>query len=266
MKKPLLIILGLLIAVPVLLLIALVIFIDPLARAGVEQGASNALKVPARLKGAAIHFSGKATLTGFEVANPPGYAEPRSVSFQRVDADVRPGSLLQDVLEVGELTVVKPELTLEFLGARSNWSVLMNNLSAGKPESRDEKPAAAGKKYIIHRLRIEEAAARFRSDLTPGGATSVTLPAVELENIGTAEGGATLGQVLDVILHRLGDSALKAGQGILPAELLNHLGDTLKKGLKELENLPSNRVDELKKNIPDKDKVEKGVKDFLRRN
>jgi hypothetical protein len=265
MKKPLLILLGILIAVPVVLVLGAAVFIDPLVRAGVEKGASAALQVPVHLKDAAIRFSGRATLTGFEIANPPGYAEPRSVAFDRLDVAVQPGSLLRDVVEIGEIDVVKPDLTLEFAGTSSNWSVLMNRLSSKQAAPPPEEQKTPAKKFIIHHLRVQEAEARFRSDLIPGGAKSVTLPSIELENVGTAEGGMTMGQILNVLFHRLGDSALKAGQGVVPTELLNNLGSTLSEGVKTLEQLPSKSVEELQKELPDKEKVEKGAKDYLKR-
>lgn len=274
MKKTLLIIFGILVAIPIVLILAVAIFIDPLVKAGVEKGASAVLKVPVHLNGASIRFSGTADLTGFEVGNPPGYAEPRSIAFDRVEASVQPSSLLKDVVEVGDVAIVKPELTLEFSGTKSNWSTLMDNLAAMKPKTEEKEapkePGAPGKKFIIHKLRIEEAAAKFRSDLIPGGAKSVTLPTLELENVGTAEGGATMGQVLDTILHRLGDSALKAGQGVVPTELLNSLGSSLREGVKAVEQLPAKSVEEfkeqLKKAVPDQEKPEKRVKDLLHNN
>ncbi|HLY74001.1 MAG TPA: hypothetical protein VKU80_07765 [Planctomycetota bacterium] len=213
-------ILGAIIAIPMLLVLGMLILIDPLVKGGIETGGSTALRVPVHLKSAFILFSGKASLTGFEIANPPGFAESRSVAFERVDTAVQPTSLLRDTIDVGDLIIVKPELTLEFTGTKSNWSALLDNLSTGKPANDPKAPAGPGKKFIIRRMRIEEVRARFRSDLIPGGATSVTLPSIELENVGTAEGGKSLGQVLQVILHSLGNSALKAGQGIVPAELL----------------------------------------------
>ncbi len=104
--------------------------------------------------------------------------------------------------------------------------------------------------------------ARFRSNLIPSGAMSVTLPSIELGNMGTAEGGATMGQILDVTLHQLGNASLKAGQGIVPAELLNNLGGTLKEGVNAFEKMPSKPGEELKKQ---QENVEKGLKDFIQR-
>jgi len=265
MKKILLAVLVLIVVLPILLVLSVVIFVDPLVRVAVEKGGSAALKVPVHLKSASIHFSGNASLTGFDVANPPGYAEPQSVRFDRVDASVLPSTLFRQVIEVDELRVVKPDLTLEFAGTKNNLSALMDNAGRSTPPAGEEKQAP-GRKFIIHRVTIEEATARFRSDLIPGGAKSVMLPTLTVENVGTAEGGATLGQVLSAILQQLGAGALKAGQGVVPTQLLNDLGSKLGEGVKTIEQLPSKSIEELKKQVPDKNKVEKGVKDFLHQN
>lgn len=265
MKKTLLAILAFIIVVPILLVLSVVIFVDPLVRVAVEKGGSAALKVPVHLNSASIHFSGSASLTGFDVGNPPGYTEPQSVRFDRVDASVLPSTLFREVIEIDELRVVKPDLTLEFAGTKSNLSALMDNVGRTEQPAAQEKKAP-GRKFIIHKLTIEEAGARFRSDLIPGGAKSVTLPTLTVENVGTAEGGATFGQVLGTILQQLGGGALKAGQGLVPTELLNDLGSKLGEGVKTIEQLPSKSIEELKKQVPDKNKVEKGVKDFLHQN
>jgi hypothetical protein len=265
MKRTLLAILVVIIVIPILLVLTVVIFVDPLVRVAVEKGGTAALKVPVHLKSASIRFSGNASLTGFEVGNPGGFAEPQFVRFDQVDASVHPSTLFREVIEVDELRIVKPDLTLEFAGTKSNLSALMDNLKGtGQPAAPEKQ--APGRKFIIHKLTIEEAGARFRSDLIAGGAKSVTLPTLTVENVGTAEGGATFGQLLGTILQQLGTGALKAGQGIVPTELLNDLGSKLGEGVKTIEQLPSKSVEELKKQVPDKNKVEKGVKDFLHQN
>ena len=262
-KKPLVVIAVAILAFPVLLVLGVLIFIDPLVKTGIEKGGSFALQVPVHVKDASIRFSGHVTLTGFDVANPPGFVEPRSVAFEQVDAEVQPGSLLKEVIDIGQLTFVKPELVLEFSGTKSNWSVLMDNLSPGRPPNDQKAPDGSGRTFIIRRLRIEKADARFRSDLIPGGTASVAVPSIELENVGTAEGGMTLGQVLNVALHSLGNSVLKAGQGIVPAELLDHLGAKLRENAKAIQELPSKSIEELQKQLPDQKKMKKGIKDSI---
>jgi hypothetical protein len=241
MKKKILIVCGILVAVVFLLVAGVALFINPIVRAGVEKGGSAALKVPVHLDRALIRWTGHATLGGFQIGNPAGFTEPRSVAFDRIDVAVGPADLFKEVIHIGEVTIVKPDLTLEFSGTKNNLSALSNNLSGGE-KTPEAKPAekAPGKKFLIHKLRIQEGTVRFKSDLLPGGAHSVTLPSVELDNVGTAQGGATLGEILGTVLDSLTQGALKAGEGILPAGLL----DNLRRGIRDL---PARTVEEFQK-------------------
>jgi hypothetical protein len=240
--KKLLIAFTLLAAFIVLACAVAVIFIDPIVRAAVEKQSAIALKVPTKLDDASIKFSGHATLGKFEISNPAPYTEPRAITFERFDVAVPPRQLLGEVVHVDAVTVVRPEMTLEFSGTKNNLSALLDNISAGQPAGRSAP--SGGKKFLIRKLRIENAVARFKSDLLPGGARSVTLPAIELENVGTAEGGASMGQILRVILESLGTAALKSGEGLLPADLLNNLRGDLEGKIREL---PTKAMEEIQK-------------------
>ena len=225
MKKKVLIALAILLAIPLVALLLVAVMIDSVVKSGTETAASIALKVPAKLKGATIKYAGRATLSGFEIGNPPGYQEPRAAAFEEFDAVLRTSSLLEDVIDVRDVLVAKPDLTIEFIGTRSNWSVLMNNLASvagGPPSERDSGKAGAGvgKKFRIERLRVEGATVRFRSDLIPGGSHALTLPPFELKAIGSSTGGASMAQVLGTLLHAMGGEAARSGEDHLPQQLL----------------------------------------------
>lgn len=237
MKKKLLIAAGTVVAIPLLVLAGVVLFIDPIVGAGVRKAGSAALKVPVRLNHASIHFAGRAELVGLSISNPEGYSEPRAVAFDRFVSTLRPRELLHEVIHIDEVTVEKPELTLELVGTKSNLSVLMANLPK-TDEKADVK--SEGKKFLIRKMRIEKGVVRFRSDLLPGGAKTLSLPSMELDNLGTAEGGATTGEILKAILGRLGGAALEAGEGVLPAGLLQSFSSGLR-------DLSGRAVDEIKK-------------------
>jgi hypothetical protein len=243
--RKLLIALGALLGFVVLVGAAAAILIDPIVRSAVESQSAKALKVPTRLSDATIRFSGHATLGKFEIHNPQPFTEPRAVTFERFDVGVKPRNLFRPTVTINDVTVVRPELTLEFTGAKSNLSTLLDNLSAGSaPGASSEKK----KKFIVRKFRIDQAVVRFRSDLLPGGARSVTLPTIELENVGTAEGGASIGEILGVLLKTLGSAALKAGEGMVPADLLNNLRGDLEGKLKEL---PGKAMEEIQKKAGD---------------
>jgi uncharacterized protein involved in outer membrane biogenesis len=269
MRKKILVAVGILVAIPIVLVAAVAIFINPIVRAGVEKGGSAALKVPVHLNRASIRWSGHATLGGFQAGNPAGFTEPKSLAFDRIDVAVGPADLFKDVVHIGEITIVKPDLTLEFSGTKNNLSALMDNVSGGQKAPEPETPAhkASGKKFLIHRLRVDEGTVHFKSDLLPGGAKAVTLPSIQLENVGTAEGGATMAQILQTLLEALTGAALKAGQGILPAGLL----DNLQSGIRELPARSAQEIqkmeDELKKQAEEKAKEldPKSLRDRLKK-
>jgi hypothetical protein len=227
MKKKLLIAFGIFLSIPLVVLILMALMIDTVVKTGTETAASMALKVPAKLEEATIKHAGRATLRGFEIGNPPGYREARAASVEEFDAVLRTASLFEDVIDVPDVRVVKPDLTIEFIGMKSNWSVLMNNLasvgSGTSGEQESGKSAGPGKKFRIERLRVEGATVRFRSDLIPGGTHVVTLAPFELKGIGTTRGGASMGQVLGALLHSLGGEAAKSGDPQLPQTLLESL-------------------------------------------
>ena len=225
MKKKVLIVLAILLAIPVVALMVAAVMIDSVVKSGTETAASFALKVPARLKGATIKYAGRATLSGFEIGNPPGYREPRAAAFEEFDTVLRTSSLFEEVIEVSDVLVAKPDLTIEFIGTKSNWSVLMSNLASvagGHPSESDSGKADAGvgKKFRIERLRVEGATVRFRSDLIPGGAHALTLAPFELKAIGSSPGGASMAQVLGTLLHAMGGEAARSGENHLPQQLL----------------------------------------------
>lgn len=259
MKKRLLIAVGILLAVPLLLLGAAALFLDPIVRSQVEKSASSALKVPARLDRASVRWSGQASLGRFEIDNPSGYTEPRSVAFERVEVAVKPSALLRSRVDIAEVAVVKPAMTLEFKGTKSNLSVLMDNLSAGR-----DPASSGGKKFLIRKLRIDDAAVTFRSDLLGGGSRTFTLPSLTLENVGTAEGGASMGEILREILQTLAAAALKEGEGLLPSKLL----DTLRSDLRDLpararDEFRRRAEEQLKSKSLDPAELEKKLRDRL---
>ncbi|MBI4566438.1 MAG: hypothetical protein HY716_17285 [Planctomycetes bacterium] len=218
MKKRLWIGAGALAGVLVIGLAGAVLALDPIVRAGVVKLSSDALKVPTRLESATVRLGGSARVDRFEISNPAGFSEPRAASFERFQLAVRTSTLFSDTVIVPEMTVVKPEMTIEFAGTKSNWSVLMDNLSEGS--TKPDEPSDAAKQFRIEKLRVEGATVRFRSDLLGGGATSVTLPAIELKDIGTDEKAASMADVLGALLQALGSEALKEGRSFLPQELL----------------------------------------------
>ena len=219
-------------------LVAFLFWIDSIARQGIETATSLALRVPTHLESATLRFSGRATLGRFTISNPERYKEAEAASFENFDATLDPRSLLEDVVEIDQLVVLRPKLTVEFIGLRSNWSILMANLAATRSrEARDRENDSrrrTGKNFRIRRLRVEEATVRFRSNLLPVGSHVLKLLPFELKNLGSVPGGASTAEVLTTLFLAMAGQAITGGEHGLPAQLLGAFQTEVSKTAQEI--------------------------------
>lgn len=239
--------LGLVVAA-LLVLLGIGLALDPLIRIKVPARMSEALGVPVTLNDADAGLGGGIRLERLAVANPEGYKDPQALRIDGITADVKPLSLLSDVVEVDTVRVERPHLSIEFEGLQSNVRSLIDNLP---PRDKER-----GKRFRIGRLTIEGATVRLTSEQLPGGTRTLALPTVELSNVGTAEGAATMGQVAGEVLRALLREALKHGAE-LPAELTRALGQAVEReaervleGARErLEDVPGLFEDRIRRGI-----------------
>ena len=239
-----------LVVLPLLILAGASLALDPLIESKVPARMSEALGVPVTLNEADATLGGDLELKQLAVANPEGFEDPRALRVGRISAEAKPLSLLSDVVKVETLRIERPLLTIEFDGLRSNIQGLIDNLP---PRDREK-----GKRFRIGRLTIEGATVRFASEQLPGGTKTVTLPTLEMTNVGTAEGAASMGQVAGEVLQALLRESLKHAAE-LPAELLQALGRTaenkageLLEGAKDaLEEVPGLLEDEVRRGLED---------------
>jgi hypothetical protein len=246
MKKPLKIVLISLGALVVLVVVAGVVALlalDSIVKAGTEKGGSYALKVPVKLDSAHISLlGGTANLKGFSVDNPAGYDQKsKALRFGEIFASVEPGSVTKDTIVIREVTIRGPEVYIEGnFKDGSNIQKLLKNLDetigAGGPSAKKEGP---GKKLRIGRILIEDAKVSLGATFLGGQAGSVTLPKIEIKDIGSGpDGSATPAEVAKKVLGAILTEAAKAtGQvGDAMRQLGDQAGGALKgvgSGLKE---------------------------------
>src|SRR5262245_35467762 len=91
--------LALVIAVPSLLLVAVLIGLSPAIRVAVESMGTDAAGVPVGLEEARVNVIGGVHLTRFSLGSPMGFREVRTFRFGRCDASVSPVSLFGPTVE-----------------------------------------------------------------------------------------------------------------------------------------------------------------------
>jgi hypothetical protein len=201
-------------------------WLDSLTRAAVEHGGRYALGVETTLEEARVGLlAGEFGLTGLEVANPPGFAQPCFFSLRSARLELPLRRLLEDRVTIPALELEGVSLDLERGAQGTNFGRILEHLSrfesaSGAPE--DGAAKAEGKTYHVQRLLIRDIRASVQL-IPAGGALTkleVAVPAIAVDDLAS---DMTLAQICAVVVEVVLRAALEAGHGVVPAELLGEL-------------------------------------------
>ena len=228
----------------VVLLFVAYMYIDSIARKGVEVGGKYALGVPTTLDKASVGiFQGHVGLTGLMVANPQGYTAPHFLKLNQGNVDVKLSSLMGDTADVPMLELSGFDVNLEKRNGKANYQVIMDNLKSleSKQQAQPAQPAKPGKKFVIHDLKLTGIV--VHADMVgAGGPLDVTVDPIELKEVGTAAGADMhmedlAGIIMKAILAAVANKALE-----MPGQLAKSLGSDLGSGLSGLKSLGSSGI------------------------
>jgi len=188
--------LGLL--VPIILIATYVFFgiaLGKVVKAGTEAFVPQVTKTPVSvgtIKISALNGSGK--VEKFVLGNPDDFKSDYSISFESAELDVAPFSVLGDRILIEKIHVHTPKFNYERKLLTSNIKQILNNVKAASGRPVDEEAEAAEVEEIppseikieIRQLIIEQGSLA----VTVGGQTvEIPMPRMELNNLGTDEGG-----------------------------------------------------------------------------
>src|SRR5262245_30818941 len=128
MKLALRLLVGLL-ALLVVAAIGAALLVDSLAAQAVERGGTYALGVPTEVDSASIGlFSGRFSLQGLEVANPPGFAEPNFFALSSIAIELPLSSLLEERVTIPSLALEGVSIDLERNSKGTNYGSILDSL------------------------------------------------------------------------------------------------------------------------------------------
>jgi hypothetical protein len=257
---------------------AVYIYLDQIAKTGIERGSRYALGVETTLDSADVQiFRGQLVLRKFHVANPNDFESDHFLNLKGGDVQVTLGSLRQPVVHVPHLKLSGVDVSLEKRAGASNYQVILDNLKRLQGD-----PNQPGKRFIIDRLVIRDV--HVRADVLgnlPGGElakVSVPIDEVRLKRVGAEnQRGVTISELSALIVKAVLASAVEKGAGLIPADIqeelrgkLSELADLdkllegvdlgeLQKKAEEL-GLPKDATEKAKEEI---EKQVGGVKDLL---
>ena len=135
------------------------------------------------------------------IGNPDGFKTNQALSLGEISMTLDIGSLTTDMIRIKELTLIKPEITYEYVSGKSNLDVLQRNIERSIGQNNQKtQPSESGKKLVIEHLYVKSATTRVSAELLGGEAVSVPIPDLHLKGIGGKSGGVTAGEATNQIL------------------------------------------------------------------
>lgn len=239
MKKVLGYGLGSIVLLAVIGYVVLQFFLGSIVKAGVNNIGPQITQTKVELKSAHVSpLTGAGTLTGFSVGNPAGWSEGNAFNLGQIHLDVAPMSLFGDYILIEELIIDQPEFSYETKLISSNISDLLKNIEASMGGQKGKEPAAKnGKplKLAVKHLVLRNGKVRVG---VGGAAVTMPMPPIELNNVGTAEGGVTPAGLAFAVMRSVTASVVAAStdalknvggtSGAAAAEAAKQAGEAIK--------------------------------------
>ena len=234
--------LKIVVAIVVLVVVAAAIgwfYIDSLAKTAIETGATYALGVKTTVDSVSLGLvAGTARIDGLTVANPEGYKTPHLVKTGRFDLTVRPGSLLEDTVEINRFVLDGLDLHIEQkLGAGTNVAKILDHLKTPGDAEPEKKPAEGGKKVKVDRIVIRNVVAHVQV-LPIGGQAStldVKIPEIIMDDVTSDNAqGIAVSELTRRLMPAILAAVVDKGKGIIPDADLKKLGDGVVSATKAL--------------------------------
>lgn len=204
---------GGLLALALVAFVALQFFLGSVVTAGVNNFAPKLTQTTVVLGSAKISpLTGSGTLRGLVVGNPKGWSDGYLCSLGQVHVDVAPFSILGDHIIVNEIAIEAPEFNYETKIIASNVADLLKNIEATMGGGKNAGPTATTKsgqpiKFEVKKFRLTNG--KVRLGLAGTGMT-LPMPDIELNDLGTKEGGITPDQLVLAVMKSVTSSVVSA--------------------------------------------------------
>jgi hypothetical protein len=198
-------------------------YVDTIAKKAIEKGGEAALGVPTSLDD--LHISligGEAELQGLLVANPAGFVKPDFLGLKQGDVAVSLGSLMDDTVRIPRVRLSGIRINLEQKGTRNNIEPILARTkqmaAQGQSTGSSKRTAEGGKKFIVEYFSLTDV--QVDADLDLLGQVSrvnLTLPKIELKNLGAKEQGLPLEEVIQQVVQAVLSTVQSSSAQLSPA-------------------------------------------------
>ncbi len=199
-------------------------------------------------------LSGKGTLKGLNVGNPEGFKSENIFELGQIDVAIDTGSVFSDKIVINQIHIRKPVISYEKKLSTTNVKELMKNIeefTGPAEETSAEEPEESGakKQLVIKQLIIEDGTIYVGA---LGIGQTVSLPRIEMNDIGEEGSGTSIADVLDIVLTKVVQSIgpAIANAGKLVQEGGQQVLDTVKEqGVEKVGDAAGDAVDKASEGI-----------------
>ena len=234
MKKRVFLVFGIVIVALVVSAIALVANLGKMVKASVEKLGLEILGVSVTLDDVDLHLlKGTAALHGLVVGNPDEFKTPHAIRLRAMTADIDLRSLKTDTVIIEEIRIDAPELMLELGLKKTNVGVLMKNAKGATATAQQDREAppqtksgTSTRKVVIHHVVVTGGSVGLSSRIQEGKVITMSLPKIEMSNIGKDVGGTSFASASSLILETIYKQAVQvvASSGNLTGDMLMSFG------------------------------------------
>lgn len=203
-------------------------YLDTIAKKAIEFGGSEALGVATTVDDLDISiFNGSTSLSGFSIANPQGFSDNLFMVLKQGKVNIDTETLMSDIIHISEISFVGLHLSLEQSSQSSNVKALLGNVPQSKSSSsttQSDTPASppssqSTKKFVVDRLILDDIAvsAKIQALGTKLSDVSLTVPRIELTNIGQQQGGMMMPELVEFIVTEVINAVAKNSSSLSPA-------------------------------------------------
>ncbi|MFX3658031.1 MAG: hypothetical protein ACN6I7_02510 [bacterium] len=183
----------------------------------IESYGSRYLGAPVSVAGVDVAVTeGSAGLRALEVGNPEPYSGPPAIALGSIAIVLDAARTSSELIVLRQVTIDGATVAIQERGGETNLQRLLANLEAATGAEAQAEQTGVGSevKLIIERFSLTGASATLSSELLGEGA--VEIADVLLTDIGTADNGASVGEVLEQILRPIVRSATRelASRGV----------------------------------------------------
>ena len=183
--------------------------LDAIVKKGIEKYGSEIALVSISVDKVKLSpTNGLGVISSLTIDNPKGFKTAYAASVGTIEIALEPTSIAKDVILIHKLAVLAPDIHYESSGAGSNFDAIQRNVNQSLGSKHQNK--SPGKKMIIETLSIHDAKAHYSPALMQGKEIELSLPNIDLHNIGKDKGGATSGEVTKAIIDALSSQLTKS--------------------------------------------------------